>query len=239
MMAFDAELRHWPTIAAFSAYLAAIPRPPWVKGICHHNTYQPDERNWAGMASMRSMVAYYRDTKKWPSGPNLFLAAHAPNSADTGIFQMTPIMRPGTHAGVCNATLLGVENVGDFQARPPTAEQYTLLITVSLLVLHHWGLPPDGTRVHNECMTGRTCPGKHLTGTQIRASLNSPPPPPLTKRYRVKHRYVTQRQEDHGPPYVRELVSGEELVVDKWYTNGRVHFATGEGFGDLADLEPV
>ena len=62
---------------------------------------------------------------------------------------------------------------------------------------------------------------------------------PLTKRYRVKNRSVTQRLEDNGPPIVRELVSGEEVVVDKWYANGRVHLATGEGFCDLVDLEAI
>jgi hypothetical protein len=237
-MAFDADIKHWPTIAAFAAYLQGVPRPKWCQGVTNHNTYRPDENQWRGVVSVQGCMHTYI-AKGWSAGPHLFLAAAAPNARDTGIFQLTPLGHVGVHAGACNANRIGIENVGDFDARPPTAEQYTLLITVNLLILHQWGLSPDSVNVHNECMTGRTCPGKHLTGTQIRASLNSPPPAPLTKRYRVKTRYVTQRKEDNGPPYVRELVSGEEVVVDKWYTNGRVHFATGEGFGDLADLEPV
>jgi hypothetical protein len=73
-----------------------------------------------------------------------------------------------------------------------------------------------------------------------RATLASTsPPPPITKRYRVKHRYVTQRKEDNGPPFVRELVPGEVVEVDAWYTNNRVHFADGSGFGDLSDLEAI
>jgi N-acetyl-anhydromuramyl-L-alanine amidase AmpD len=71
-----------------------------------------------------------------------------------------------------------------------------------------------------------------------RATL-APPVSLPTKRYRVKRRYVTQRKEDNGPPFVRELVSGEVVEVDAWYTNNRVHFASGEGFGDLADLEAI
>jgi hypothetical protein len=67
----------------------------------------------------------------------------------------------------------------------------------------------------------------------------SPSPSPPPKRYRVKHRYITQRKEDNGPPIVRELAPGEELLVDAWYTNNRVHFADGSGFGDLADLESI
>lgn len=61
----------------------------------------------------------------------------------------------------------------------------------------------------------------------------------ITKSYTVKHRYVTQRMEDNGPPYVRELVSGELLSVDKWYANRRVHLADGSGFADLDDLEAL
>lgn len=238
-MAFDIQIIHWPTISAFQAYLGGVPRPAWVKGITNHNTYQPDERDWAGMTSMNAMMKYYRDTKGWDSGPNLYLCAKAPNPKDTGIWQMTPITHPGTHAGACNHDHLGIENVGDFDRAPPSPDQYTLLITVNLLIMQHWGLPPSTINVHNECMTGRTCPGKYLTGTQIRADLSKPPPPPSPKRYRVKHRYVTQRKEDNGPPYVRELVPGEDVTVDKWYPNNRVHFANGEGFCDLADLEAL
>lgn len=236
-MAFDIDIQHWPTISAFAAHLQTVPRPAWCRGITHHNTYRPDESQWRGTASMISM----RDTyvaKGWDAGPHLYLAAHAPNAPHAvGIWQMTPLGHRGIHAGACNADRLGIEHVGDFQARPPTADQYTLLITVSLLILHHWGLPPDAVNVHNECMQGRTCPGKHLTGTQIRADL-SKPPPPLTKHYRARRVLITQKQEG-GPPYAGELLPGEEVVVDKWYTNGRVHLQDGRGFVLLADLEPV
>jgi hypothetical protein len=236
-MAFDAQIIHWPTIAAFAAHLATVKRPSWCAGITNHNTYRPDETTWLGLASMRSMRDYYRDTNKWPAGPHLFLAAHAPNAIDTGIFQMTPIDHQGVHAGACNTNRIGIEHVGNFDARPPTADQYTLLITVNLLILQAWGLPPSSVNVHNECMTGRTCPGKHLTGTQIRASLMKPPPP-ITKRYRVKRIMVSQRPEG-GPPYAGELQPGEEVVVDHWYTTGMVHLASGFGFTRLDDLDAI
>jgi N-acetylmuramoyl-L-alanine amidase len=236
-MAFDAELIHWPTITAFDAYLQGVPRPSWCRRLCNHNTYKPDETTWRGMTSMQNLVTFYRDTQQWPSGPHLFLAAHAPNPADTGIFQLTPITHPGTHAGACNADSLGLENVGNFNDRPPTNEQYTLLLTVNRLLLAHWGIPPASVVVHNECMSGRTCPGKYLTGTQIRADL-SKPPPIITKRYTARHMYISQKQEG-GEPYAGELLPGEEIVADKWYTNGRVHLQDGRGFVLLSDLEPV
>lgn len=180
-MAFDAQIVHWRSIAEFAAHLATVPRPSWCDGITHHNTYQPDDLNWRGMASMLSMRDFYRDTKQWPSGPNLFLAAKSPNPADRGIWQMTPITRPGTHAGACNAHRLGIENVGDFDKAPPTPDQYTLLITITLLILQQWGLPPETVNVHRDCMPGRTCPGKYLTSEQIRASLNTSPSDPFER----------------------------------------------------------
>ena len=175
---FDSQIIHWPSIAAFDAYLQGVPRPSWVKGICHHNTYKPNDLTWQGRASMVSMMEYYRDTKGWSSGPHLYLAADAPHATDHGIWQLTPMTHLGTHAGPCNATMLGVENVGDFQDRSPTADQYTLLITVTLLILRHWGMPPESVIVHRDCMPGRTCPGKYLTSAQIRADLNKPAPRP-------------------------------------------------------------
>ncbi len=236
-MAFDAQIVHWPTLSAFEAYVAGVARPAWCSKLCNHNTYKPDETTWRGTTSMQALVTYYRDVQQWTSGPHLFLAAHAPDPADTGIFQLTPITHKGTHAGVCNSDSLGIENVGDFNARPPTPEQYTLLLTVNRLLLAHWGIPPASVVVHNECMTGRVCPGKYLTGTQIRADL-SKPLPPITKRYTAKHMWISQKQEG-GEPYAGELQPGEAVIVDKWYSNNRVHLQDGRGFVLLSDLDPV
>jgi hypothetical protein len=147
---------------------------------------------------------------------------------------MTPIQHQGTHAGQCNRDHLGIENVGDFNARPPSAAQYDLLLAVNRLIIDHWGLLPSNVNVHNECMAGRTCPGKYLTGAQIRADLAQP----LTKAYRGRRIMISQPSTG-GPPYAGELVPGEEVIVDKWYTTGMVHLQDGRGFVLLSDLEPV
>lgn len=179
-MPFDIQIIHWPTISAFTAYLQGVPRPSWCKGITNHNTYIPNETQWHGRASVESCMHTYI-AKGWSAGPHLFLAAEAPNAADTGIWQMTPLAHPGVHAGACNSDHLGIENVGDFDAHSPSPAQYTLLLAVNRALLERWGMPPASVKVHNECMAGRTCPGKYLTGTQIRASLSAPWPaqPPV------------------------------------------------------------
>jgi N-acetylmuramoyl-L-alanine amidase-like protein len=173
---FDIDIQHWPTISAFTAYLQGVPRPSWCKGITNHNTYIPNETQWHGRASVESCMQTYI-AKGWSAGPHLFLAAEAPNPADTGIWQLTPLAHIGVHAGACNADHLGIENVGDFNARPPSPAQYTLLLAVNRAILERWMLTPANVNVHNECMVGRTCPGKYLTGTQIRASLSGAWPP--------------------------------------------------------------
>jgi len=232
-MSFDATIIHWHTIAEFAVTLKSIRRPAWCAAITHHNTYQPDDLNWRGMASMISLRNFYRDTKQWPSGPHLFLAAQAPNPADTGIFQLTPITHVGTHAGQCNADHLGIENVGNFEARAPSPDQYALLLQITRLILQQWGIPPEKVNVHNECMTGRTCPGKHLTGAQIRADLQRPiPRPPPPKRYQVLGLPVYQRS-DHTGPLWGHLKDDEPVVIDD-PSNG--HLADGRGFVDLNGL---
>ena len=241
MSSFDIQIIHWPTVSAFVAYLANIARPAWCHGLTNHNTYIPNEKQWAGMRSMLSMKATYT-TKGWTAGPNLYLCAEAPNPADTGIWQMTPITHQGVHAGPCNKDRLGIENVGDFDARPPSAAQYALLLEVNRALLDRWGLPPASVNVHNECMADRTCPGRYLTGAQIRADLAKPPSPPtpLTKRYRVKRTMISQRQAG-GAPYAGELAPGEEVIADKWYADngGTIHLQDGRGFVLLSDLEAI
>jgi hypothetical protein len=238
-MPFDATFIHWPSITAFAAYLQTVPRPSWCRRLCHHNTYIPNETQWHGMASMDSMRATYI-AKGWSAGPHLYLAAAAPDPADTGIWQMTPLAHMGVHAGACNATDLGIESVGDFNARPPTKEQYTLLITVTILILSHWGIPPSAVEVHRECMTGRTCPGKFLSGPQIRADLSAPRPrpapvpPPIA--YTVRGIPVYERS-DHTGPLWGYLAEGEHVIIDDPDNN---HLQDGRGFlKDREGLEPL
>lgn len=226
-MTFDMQLIHWQTVAAFAAYLAAIPRPSWCQGLTNHNTYIPNELQWRGVASMNSMRQTYI-AKGWTSGPHLYLAAEAPNPADIGVWQMTPITHQGTHAGQCNRDHLGIENVGDFNARPPSPAQYDMLLAVNRALLTRWGLLATDVNVHNECMAGRICPGKYLTGAQIRTDLAAPPVQ-LPTAYRILGTPVWQRQDCTGP-IALYLGPGVVENVDKHYPEGTAHLSSGAGF---------
>jgi hypothetical protein len=236
---FDADIIQWPTLDAFKAYLATKPRPAWVRGLTNHNTYIPNETQWRGIASVRSCMQTYIG-KGWSAGPNLFLAAEAPNPAHRGIFQLTPITHPGVHAGQCNADHLGIENVGDFDARPPTPAQYQLLLAVNRAILEWWKLPPASVNVHNECMPGRTCPGRHLTGVQIRGDLASgvTPAPPLIGRFRfvVPQSVFTSRDPNAPLAAGPTVFKAGDIVEVGDITAGWAWIRTGIGFVPLSTV---
>lgn len=169
------------------------------------------------------------------------------------IYEMVPDARGANHAGASssmftvggktyrggqvNKATLGVELENLQDGRDPYPDQQLSALGWwiaqkraahgALPVLRHADLDPTRRR------------DPYLLSTQEIEQWAAPymPPPPITRLYRVKHRHVTQRQEDNGPPYVRELTSDELLVIDRWYTNNRAHLADGSGFVDLADLE--
>jgi hypothetical protein len=234
-MPFDAAIRHWPNLDAFAAYLRTVPRPVWCKGLTNHNTYIPNEMQWRGIASVESCMTTYIG-KGWSAGPHLFLAAEAPSALDRGIFQLTPMSHPGVHAGPCNDDRLGIENVGDFDARPPSPAQYQFLLAVNRLLLQTWGLAPSTVNVHNECMA-RTCPGRYLTGAQIRADLaKAVLPPPKFTPYRTLGLPIYQRQDGTGP-LAGHLQPDEAVIVDVTYANGMGHLLDGRGFVDMDGLK--
>lgn len=170
-MAFDADIRHWRSVDAFAEYLRLLTPPAWPRGSTIHNTYRPLESQWAGMASMQSMMAVYI-AKGWSAGPNLYLCAGAPNPANDGIWQMTPVTHQGVHAGECNTSRWGVEVVGDFQARGWSFAQRALILD-TLAALHGWAKLGGNVVGHRDCMAGRTCPGDKAYAAlpQLRADL--------------------------------------------------------------------
>lgn len=243
-MSFDAHILHWPTLDAFIQHLAGIPRPKWCKRITNHNTYIPNESQWRGMPSVEACKTTYIG-KGWGSGPHLFVAAEAPNPAHRGIFQLTPITHPGTHAGACNYDSLGIEHVGDFDARPPTQAQYNLLLAVNRAILQRWMIRPEQVNVHNECMA-RTCPGRHLTGAKIRKDLMAglPAVPNLGRYQFIVPQAVFQSRDPNGvlaegPDDGRLVYQRGDIVEIGDITAGWAWIRKGYGFVPLSTLKRV
>lgn len=105
---------------------------------------------------MESMEAGYV-AKGWTAGPHVYLALGSPKPSNDGVFVMTPPTSAGVHGVVCNSTHFGIEVVGDFQAKPPSAAQQQLLIDV-VAVLHRWARLGAVLNAHRDCVQ-RTCPG--------------------------------------------------------------------------------
>jgi len=234
-MTFDADIRSWVTIESFTEYLRRIPRPGWVQGITNHNTYRPNEKQWKGVASVESCMKTY-EGKGWSAGPHLFLAAEAPNASNRGIFQLTPLSHVGVHAGDCNAHHLGIENVGDFEARAPSEAQWQLMLDVNVAIARAWRLPASAVLVHKECMANRTCPGQHFDATRMRADIHARlmdalPPISTHKRYTVK-RLATAGATIRAAPTRKGAPLGHLRPGDAW--EGEIvkgEFVAIEGFG--------
>jgi hypothetical protein len=180
---FAWHVQHFPTLAAFEAYLAVQTPPAWVEGLTVHHTAVPTLTQWQGRASMAGLERYYRDTKGWPAGPHAFVCAGARNPADDGIWLGTPLYTKGVHAGPCNANRWGVEFVGDFSRTGWSPELEALGLGAVAALLRWKGLSVDTVRGHNECMAGRSCPGGAIAMDAVRAQLHSmltaPRPAPI------------------------------------------------------------
>ncbi len=226
--------------------------------IVAHDTEGVDSRSTLKTGDARG-VSIHALIQKFPraNGSTDVLPGWPPRSSGVVIYRMVPDERGANHAGFStwthagktytpsgvnvNAVSLGFELECKGSTDPRDRYSDDQLLAAGWLI-NGWRAKYGHLPIvrHAEIDPKRRSDTYHLTVAELEKWANAAAvvydAPPLTKRYRVKPRYVTQRQEG-GPPYVRPLVDGEVVTVDRWYTNGRVHFATGEGFADLSDLE--
>lgn len=156
------------------------------------------------MQSMLSMMRFYQ-SKGWTAAPHLYIAAEAPDPTDIGIWQMTPLTHVGVHAVACNSNHLGVENVGDFEARPPSATQYQWLLDVNEVIMRCWSINASDIHTHKECVPGRTCPGRYLPADKLRSDLQ-----------------MRLRSAPIGPAHYIVTVDDAFVRTDPWRTDNNV-----------------
>lgn len=125
------------------------------------------------MQSMAALERYYRDDvvwydehhvmhRGWWSGPNLFVCIGSPNPEWDGIFQGTPVMHAGTHAGACNDNGPGIEIVGNFDLAPWGAELYAFILDLAVTICRKGNLTASAIIGHRDCGSPKTCPGSKV-----------------------------------------------------------------------------
>jgi hypothetical protein len=127
---------------------------------------------------MVALGNYYRDdvvnqngTRGWPSGPQVWIAPD-------GIWQGTPINRPGTHGGNCNLRKIGMEIVGNYD-NAPWQEPIRSLVYGALVALCRWrGFTEAGINGHRDCPSNKTCPGRAINLDAVRRHLKGLLAPP-------------------------------------------------------------
>jgi hypothetical protein len=179
-MTFHADIRHWPSVEAFEQHLAAHDPAVamWVTELVYHHTYRPLRHQWYGRKTMDSLVRYYRDDQGWSSGPHLFVAPD-------GIWQLTPLHLPGTHAMAGNDNSWGIEVVGDYDHEVWPRPIANLALGAGAALLRWRGLPATRQTVspHSAYNPKKTCPGRKIDLEWVRAELSKRLAPPTTVGY--------------------------------------------------------
>lgn len=165
--------------------------------------------------------------------------------------QIAQILHPDLeawHAGVAQSAYSNAHSVGIechvSQGETWTDEQRAALIWLVRWLMGLYGITAAQIETHRAIAlpAGRKRDPEGWTDAAfaIWRDTLAPPQPggPLTKRYRVKRVMISQRSEG-GAPYAGELQPGEEVTVDKWYTNGYCHLSDQRGFVKLTDLEAI
>ena len=173
-MAFAVDIRHWPTAADLRAYLAGYDPAicAWVKGAVWHHTYRPLPNQWQGRSSLTGLVNFYVTQYNWDAGPHLVLVLGAPDPANDGIWQLTPLNVPGIHAGACNATHWGMEIAGDYDTTPWPDAVRDLVFGATDALFDWRGLAVTAQTVmgHRECLPNKSCPGTAIDLDAMRAA---------------------------------------------------------------------
>jgi len=163
-MTFSWNTTYYPSRLEYQAALLPFAVPGWIKGVTIHHTWSPTQADWRGKKSMDALERFYRGTKKWPAGPHLFLAPD-------GIWAGTPLSHTGVHAGDCNASMIGLEIVGDFDRWPWDIGLRERVYALLVLLLHWMGRDEKAVNGHRDCKSPKTCPGRAIDMNAVRSGL--------------------------------------------------------------------
>jgi hypothetical protein len=173
-MTFHQDIRQWRTATEFKEHLKAHDPAiaSWARGIVVHHAVRPTPSTWDGVNTMNNMVQVFIK-RGWDSGPHLFIVQGARNTKNNGIWQMTPLNMPGTHARQCNPSTWGIEVVGEYTDKPwdPATAQTVLLAMAALCSWRNLPITADAIKGHRDC-NSTECPGESIKMPAVRSALD-------------------------------------------------------------------
>jgi hypothetical protein len=140
------------------------------KGIVLHHTWSPTVASWRGSASIDGMRRYY-EKQGWDRGPHLYICTGAPNPADDGIWQMTPLNLTGIHATTANRWAWGIEVVGNYDIATWSWRRRHWC-RASVLALCAWrGIVISRSTLigYRDVPSPKTCPGRMIDMNIVRS----------------------------------------------------------------------
>lgn len=257
MPPFAVDIRRWATISDFESHLAQCDPAiaSWSIGLTLHHTWTPTIAQWRGIQTLFGTKDYYmysvpnsNGTKGgWPSGPHLFICGDAPNPNHRGIFQLTPLDTPGTHAGRCNKDHWGCEVVGRYDDTFWSGETAELVLGATTALYRWRGLDPKTLNGHCLCLKNKTCPGNAIIKKlpEIRTEITQRLATTRLRTWRVKPSLpswipIHEARDEHAAV----ALSGSGLLPPGYAFRGEavpqsgfVWIADGRGFLDVDYLE--
>jgi hypothetical protein len=164
-MSFAWDIHHFTDAAALAAHMDQLGPITWYTGVTVHHTAIPTVAQWRGEQSMVAIGRHYRVTNKWSAGPHIFVGPD-------GIWTGTPLTQRGIHAVSFNATHVGVEVVGNYDAHGWLEPIRSYTYDVLELLLRRRGLLASKLNGHrNDPQTTKHCPGHAIDLDAVRHEL--------------------------------------------------------------------
>lgn len=255
------DIRHWNTPEKFNEYLITLLPPSWFKIIITHETLVPTVDNWRGLSTMKGMLNYYKNTKRWNRFPHLFVAPD-------GIWQMNKLTQQGIHANAANPISIGVEVVGNYE-KQTWQEPIRTYAFKTHAYLAKWGnIPLLNIHPHRQYNPFKTCPGRAIDMNWVRNGVSAYMNNSAGRLFRVRKTtpdngsigYVNIRQAPHqyakiaGKLYPDDVIESSVIKDDErreviygksqWIHITRGHNKLGEdisnsGFAHISLFEEI
>lgn len=129
-----------------------------------HHTWRPTKESWQGERTILGLKNYY-EKKGWSAGPHLFIA-------EDGIWLFTPMNQTGIHASSLNPHSIGIEVVGDYDAKIWEGETKNNALGVIKSLLNELNLGNEAIYFHRD-VSGKSCPGWAITKEWLFNELNN------------------------------------------------------------------